>query len=60
MDERMFNGYFLDTPTFGPVHFCRWYRMKKSFFLTIMEKVYARDRYFVQRPDACGLVGLSS
>jgi hypothetical protein len=60
VDERMFNDYFLDTPTFGPVHFHRWYRMRRSLFLTIMERVCARDRYFVQRPDACGLVGLSS
>jgi hypothetical protein len=60
MDERMFNDYFLHTPTFGPIHFCKRSRMRRSLFLTIMERVYACDRYFVQRLDACGLVGLSS
>jgi hypothetical protein len=47
MDERMFNDYFSDTPTYGPIHFRRRYRMRRSLFLTIMERVCAHDRYFV-------------
>ena len=47
MDESMFNDYFLDTPTFGPIHFRRRYRMRKSLFFTIMERMCVRDRYFV-------------
>jgi hypothetical protein len=37
MDERMLNNYFLDTPTYGPVHFCRQYQMRRSLFLTIID-----------------------
>lgn len=43
-----------------PNLFRRHYRTQHSFFLTIMEKVYQRDNYFVQKVDACGCVGLSS
>jgi hypothetical protein len=43
MDEKMFHDYFSDTPTFGPVHFHRWYRMRRSLFLTILERVCSRD-----------------
>ena len=34
--------------------------MRRSLFLTILEKVCGRDGYFVQRLDALGLLGLSS
>ena len=60
MDERMFNNYFSDISTYGPIHFRRWYRMRRSLFLTIMERVCACDRYFVQRLDVCGLAGFFS
>jgi hypothetical protein len=60
MDERMFRDYFSATPTFGPVHFRRRYRMRRSLFLTIMERVCTRDSYFLQKPDALGVLGLSS
>jgi len=29
-------------------------------FFTILERIYVRDPYFVQKRNACGLVGLSS
>jgi hypothetical protein len=60
MDQRMFKDYFSTTPTFGPMHFRRRYRMRRSLFLTIMEKVCTRDNYFLQKPDAIGVLGLSS
>ena len=43
-----------------PNLFRRHYRTQHSFFLTIMEKVYQRDNYFVQKVDAYGYVGFSS
>jgi hypothetical protein len=60
MDERMFRDYFSATPTFGLVHFRRRYHMRRSLFLTIMERVCTRDSYFLQKPDALGVLGLSS
>ena len=60
MDRQMYVDYFADPPIWGPSFFRRRYRMRRSLFNMILEKVCARDSYFVQRRDACGLVGLSS
>jgi hypothetical protein len=60
MDERMHLDYFCDEPVWGPAFFRRRFRMRRSLFLTILERVCVRDPYFVQKRDACGLVGLSS
>jgi hypothetical protein len=59
MHKRMIKDYFSDTSVWGPVHFCRRFRMRRSLFLIIMERVCACDDYFVQKRDACGLLGLS-
>jgi hypothetical protein len=59
MDERMHLDYFCDE-LWGPAFFRRRFRMRRSLFLTILERVYVRDPYFVQKRDTCGLVGLSS
>lgn len=60
MDNQMYLDYFADPPIWGPSVFRRRYRMRRSLFNTILEKVCVRDSYFVQRRDACGLIGLSS
>ena len=60
MHHRMISDYFCDEPVYGPNLFRRRYRMQRSLFLTIMEKVSQRDNYFIQKVDACGYVGLSS
>jgi hypothetical protein len=60
MDERMYLDYFADAPVWGPSFFHRRYRMRRSLFLTILDRVCARDSYFMQKMDACGLIGLSS
>ena len=60
MDERMHLDYFADAPVWGPSFFRRRYRMRRSLFLTILDRVCARDSYFMQKMDACGLIGLSS
>ena len=60
MDERMHLDYFAETPVWGPSYFRRRYRMRRSLFLTILDRVCARDSYFLQKRDACGLVGLSA
>ncbi|KAK2645506.1 hypothetical protein Ddye_020701 [Dipteronia dyeriana] len=38
---------------------CRRFRMGRSLFLRIVEKVEARDNYFMQRRDSVGRLGLS-
>ena len=60
MDERMHLDYFAESPVWGPAYFRKRYRMRRSLFLTILDRVCARDRYFLQKRDACGLVGLSA
>ena len=61
MDERMHLDYFCDEPVWDPAFFRRRFRMRRSLFLTIFERVYSvRDPYFVQKRDVCDLVGLSS
>ena len=59
MDNQMYLDYFADPPIRGPSFFRRWYRMRRNLFDTILEKVCARDSYFVEGRDACGLIGLS-
>ncbi|KAK1577946.1 hypothetical protein Q3G72_026238 [Acer saccharum] len=39
--------------------FRRRFRMSRSLFLSIVEKVEARDNYFMQRRDSVGRLGLS-
>jgi hypothetical protein len=60
MDAHMHKDYFADRPTYGPNIFRRRYRMRRSFFCYILEKVCVRDVYFVQKMDAADLLGLSS
>jgi hypothetical protein len=60
MDESMHLDYFAEAPVWGPSFFRRRYRMRRSLFLTMLDKVCARDSYFLQKWDACGLVGLSA
>jgi hypothetical protein len=59
MHERMMQDYFCDTPVYGLVSFRRRYRMRRSLFLTILERVCENDSYFVQKRDATGYLGLS-
>lgn len=56
MDHRMFLDYLADPPVWELVIFRRLYRMRKSLFLTIMERVCARNRYFVQSTDGTELL----
>ena len=60
MDERMHLDYFCDEPVWGLTLFRQLFHMKRSLFLTILERVCVRDPYFVQKTDACSLLGLSS
>ena len=55
MHNRMMHNYFSKNPMFGPELFRRRYRLRQESFFSNLENIY-----FVQKFDACGLVGLSS
>lgn len=58
--QRLYNDYFAENPVFSATQFRRRFRMGRPLFLRILEKVSEADDYFQQRPDATGLLGLSS
>jgi hypothetical protein len=60
MHARMMMDYLCDNPVYGPALFRLRFRMRRSLFETILERVCGYDRYFVQKLDACGLLGLSA
>jgi hypothetical protein len=57
---RLFKDYFSENPTYNEGDFRRRFRMQKSLFLRIHDGILHAEPYFVQRPDACGVLGLSS
>jgi hypothetical protein len=58
--ERLFKDYFAEECTFDAVLFRRQFRMRRSLFLHIVEKVCTFDPWFIQRRDGVGRLGLSS
>lgn len=56
---RLYQDYFSDNPTYGPVLFRRRNRMSRPLFLRIMNAVEDHDDYFVQKRNAAGLIGFS-
>lgn len=55
----MFLDYFIDPSMWRSFFFRRRYQMRRSLFLTIIEKVCARGSYFVLSMDVSGFLGLS-
>ncbi|KAK2662220.1 hypothetical protein Ddye_000794, partial [Dipteronia dyeriana] len=53
-------NYFTENPRYNDQMFRRCFQMGKSLFLCIVEKVEARDNYFVQRRDSLGRLSLST
>jgi hypothetical protein len=58
--NRLFNDYFLDTPTYNHLMFRRKYRMRRHLFLRPIDTVCVFDPWFIQRRDALDRLGLSS
>ncbi|KAK9289726.1 hypothetical protein L1049_007885 [Liquidambar formosana] len=58
--QRLYRDYFANDPVYPTNIFCRRFRMSHLLFLHIQSAVEAYDRYFVQKRDVCGVVGLSS
>ena len=59
MHYQMMYDYFPNNPMFGPELFWHRYRMRGELFLSILEKIYLHESYFVQKSAACGLCRLS-
>ncbi|KAK3192949.1 hypothetical protein Dsin_024259 [Dipteronia sinensis] len=57
-DRRLFYDYFAENPRYNDQMLCRRFRMDRSLFLRIVEKVKARDNYFVQRRNSVGRLGM--
>ena len=57
MDERMHLDYFAEAPVWVSSFFHRHYRMRRSLFLTIMDRVCARDNYFFAKTGCLWLGG---
>ena len=49
MDERMHLDYFIEASVWGFFFFRRCYHTRMSLFLTILDRVCARDSYFLQK-----------
>lgn len=58
-DERLYSDYFADNCVYPPNYFRRRYRMRRSLFLHIVERLSAHSPYFTPRVDALGRTGLS-
>ncbi|KAK3205741.1 hypothetical protein Dsin_019787 [Dipteronia sinensis] len=59
-DSRLFYDYFAKNPRYTDQMFRRRFRMGRSLFFRIVEKVEARDNYFVQQRDSVGKLCLSA
>jgi hypothetical protein len=60
LQERLFQDYFAENPTFDAMKFRRRYRMRRELFLCLVDAVCCFDPWFVQKRDALGRLGLSS
>ncbi|XP_026397025.1 uncharacterized protein LOC113291745 [Papaver somniferum] len=57
--ELLWRDYFCPNPTFPPNVFRRRFRMRRQLFNRIVTDVVGVNRYFVQKIDACGVMGLN-
>ena len=58
-DRRLWNDYFSETPTFPENLFRRRFRMNKSLFVRIVDRLSNEVEYFRQKKDAVGRLSLS-
>ncbi|XP_004959684.1 uncharacterized protein LOC101773609 [Setaria italica] len=59
-EARIIRHYFADNPMYTPGQFRRRFRMKRHVFIRILNTVKSVDRYFQQRENCTGLLGLSA
>ncbi|XP_070667890.1 uncharacterized protein [Malus domestica] len=56
--EELLDDYFVHNSAFLDTYFKRRFRMERHLFNKIMIAVCNHDSYFVQKKDACGVMGL--
>ncbi|KAM1666470.1 hypothetical protein ACFX14_045737 [Malus domestica] len=56
--EELLDDYFVHNSAFPDTYFRRRFRMERHLFNRIMIDVCNHDSYFVQKNDACGVMGL--
>ncbi|XP_073121824.1 uncharacterized protein [Henckelia pumila] len=59
-DRNLFNDYFAENPRSNEVMFRRRIRMSRGLFSRIADAVKNHGRYFTQRVDGLGRIGLST
>ncbi|XP_073030813.1 uncharacterized protein [Primulina eburnea] len=59
-DRNLFNDYFADNQRYNEAMFRRCFRMSRGIFFHIVEAIKNHDRYFIQRVDGLGRLGLST
>jgi hypothetical protein len=57
--DRLFEDYFTDDCNYPPSYFRRRYRMRRSLFLRIVDRLGEYSPYFTQRVDALNRAGFS-
>jgi len=58
-DQRLWNDYFSDTPTYPENFFRRRFRMNKPLFMRIVDRLSNDVEFFRQKKDALGRSSLS-
>ena|SRR5690349_7193883 len=58
--RRLHADYFCDNPIYDAHDFRRRFRMRKQLFMRVHDAILLEEPYFIQRADACGLMGLHS
>ncbi|XP_020247966.1 uncharacterized protein LOC109825526 [Asparagus officinalis] len=58
--NRLFQDYFADALTYPLYYFRQRFRMRRLLFLRIHDAVVEHDKYFVQKRNGAGQLGLSS
>jgi len=57
--DRLYEDYFADNCNFPPEYFRRRYRMRRTLFLRIVDRLGEYSPYFTQRVDAINRLGFS-
>ena len=56
--QELLDDYFVRNSAFPDTYFRRRFRMERHLFNRVMGAVCNHDSYFVQKPDAFGVIGL--
>lgn len=57
---KLCRDYFSENPTYGKDLFSRRFQMRRPLFWKIVDAVKAHDKFFIQKKDGIGRLGLST